>query len=311
MKSTLKMSATALVLAAALLAPRGARAEDKSWWLDVEGGIEYDDNVAVDQNDDTSGSGDAAATFEVDAGYKAIDTENSRVEIGYDFYQSVYQDLNEFNYQSHTPSLNAWTKLGGVKLGFNYEYLHSLLDNRFFLDQHTFSPTASAFLTDTIFVSAFYRYHDKNYNSADDARDAQTHQPGADVFLYFDKANKGYVSLGGSYTDEDTDGPAFDYSGFVGRAAVQFPVTLFERKGRVKFSYSYQMRDYDNDESLLLANDNLKRSDDRHTLRAYGDISVTRSLKAIAEARFIERNSNLAAADYRENIASLGLRYGF
>ena len=311
MKSLVRTGAAALALSVAFFAPPGARAGDRSWWLDVEAGAEYDDNVAVDSSDANSGKGDVAATFELDAGYKLVNTDNSRVEIGYDFYQSLYQDVSAFDYQSHNPTFNAWTKFDGIKLGFNYSYLYSLLDNSFFLEEHVFAPSVSAYLSDNFYVTATYRYYMKDYDAADNARDAQTHQPGADIYYYFDKPNKGFVSVGGGYTNEDTEGLAFDYSGFVGRTSVQFPVALFDHKGRVKFSYTYQKRDYDNDESLLPVGDHKTRSDDRHTLRAYGDMNLTDSLEAVAEFRFINRNSNLLPADYNENIASLGLRYGF
>jgi hypothetical protein len=308
MKLSLKTGAATLAIFATAQA---AHAESRDWWLDLEAGAEYDDNVAIDQNDTNRGEGDAAATFEVDAGYKLVDTDTSRVEVGYNFYQSVYRDATDFNYQSHMPSLTAWSKVDGIKFGFSYSYLHSLLDNAFFLDEHIFAPSVSAYLGDNFYVTATYRYLDKNYNRIDNARDAQTHQPGADAYYYFDKANKGYFSVGGSYASEDTRSAEFDYSGFVGRASVQFPIEAFDRKGHLKLSYAYQKRDYDNDISLLPGNDGVKRSDNRHTFRAYGDFGLTDNLKVVAEYRFIMRNSNLATADYDENVASLGLRYSF
>src|SRR5262245_36601052 len=134
---------TALTSAAVLLGALSsdvAYAEKKAWRLSLEGGVEFDDNLAVDENDLHAGKGDAAATFQLGAGYKLLDTDQSRVEIGYDFYQSVYADLSEFNYQEHSPTLSVSTKVDGIKFGFTYSYLHSLLDNRFFLDQHALSP---------------------------------------------------------------------------------------------------------------------------------------------------------------------------
>jgi hypothetical protein len=285
-------------------------AQGKSWWLDVEGGVEYDDNVAVEQNDDNSANGDVAAVMEIDAGYKLIDEKDQRVEVGYNFYQSIYQDLSAFNYQAHNPSIMAWTKQGGIKLGAEYSYTHSMLDESFFLDQHMIAPTISAFVTEDFFVTAYYRYYDKNYNQGDDARDAKTHQTGADVYYYFDRPNKGFLSVGGGFTSEDTRGDAFDYDGFMGRASVQMPVELLAHKGKVKFSYAYQKRDYDNDASLtVLPGD--KRADDRHTFRLSTEMEVTDDLKAIAEVRHITRNSNLSVSDYEENIGGLSLRYSF
>ena len=219
--------------------------------------------------------------------------------------------MDELNYREHNPSLNAWTKVDGVKLGLSYNYVNSSLDNGFFLEQHSFQPSVALYLTEQLYLSVFYRYLDKNYNSADDARDANTHQGGADLYYYFDKADRGYVSIGGGYTSEDTDGAAFDYDGWAARAAVQIPVDLFGKDGRLRLSYAYQRRDYDNDASLGTAVDGLFREDDRHTLRARLEIDMTDDLKAIGEYRYINRDSTLTTADYQENVGSVSLRYSF
>ncbi|MEQ1865870.1 MAG: hypothetical protein ABL996_14630 [Micropepsaceae bacterium] len=310
-------------IAAALIMAPAAYAKGQSWWLDLEGGIEVDDNVAVNQNidengdkiDASSGSSDFAATFEVDAGYKVIDTDDSRIEIGYNFFQSLYQDLNEFNYTEHTPSLNAWTKVGGVKLGITYTYLNASLDNDFFLEEHIFSPSITAYVTEQIYVSAFYRYLDKNYNHLDGRRDARTQQPGGDVFYYWDKANRGYVSAGASYTIEDTDitpvdYPSYGYDGVSLRGAVQLPFDAFERKSRLRLAYAFQQRDYDELTSTPPPV-GARREDERHTVRLKLEVDVMGNMKAIGEYRFIDRNSNLVTADYQENIASAALRFSF
>ena len=315
MSLSLRGPATALALMAAIGATTtGVRAEKKAWWLDVEGGVEYSDNAAANpnlDNDIIGVSDDFAATIEIDAGYKFVDTETTRVEVGYDFYQSLYSDMDELNYREHNPSLNAWTKIDGVKLGVTYNYVNSSLDNGFFLEQHSFQPSIATYLTEQLYLSVFYRYLDKNYNAADNGRDANTHQGGADLYYYFDKADRGYVSLGGGFTSEDTEGAAFDYDGWSARAAVQIPIELFGKDGRLRFSYAYQHREYDNDVSLLPANDSLSREDDRHTARARLEIDMTDDLKAIGEYRYINRDSNLATADYQENVGSVSLRYSF
>ncbi len=288
-----------------------AFAGSKDWWLDVKAGLSFDDRVTVDDVD-ASAASDVAAEFAIDAGYKLYDDEQSRIEIGYDFSQTVYSDLSAFNYQEHAPSLNMWTKsLGGVKLGFNYTYYHSLLDGDFFEDQHVFAPSLSAYLSDDVQLTLTYRYYEKNYNALDDARDASTHQPSADLYFYFDKSRKGYFMVGAGYTNEDTTGPEFDYAGFLGRATVQVPIDPFGLPGRLKLSYAYQMRDYDNPESLAPFPNTATRQDDRQTVRAYADVEVAEDLKLFADYHFSDRGSNLASADYNKNDVYVGLSYSF
>lgn len=288
-----------------------ALAEGKRWWLDVDAGVEYDDHVSVEQNDVNTAMGDSAAVLGLDAGYKLVDEKDARVEVGYNFYQSLYQDLSAFNYQSHNPSFMAWIKPGAVKLGFEYSYTHSMLDGAFFLDQHMLAPTASTFLTEELYLSTYYRFYDKNFNSADDGRDATTHQAGADLYYYFDKPNKGYFSLGGGFTSENTTSNQYDYEGFMGRAAVQAPIQLFSKKGKIKFSYTFQQRDYDDPLSLPLPPAGDVRADDRHTLRLNTELEINDDLKAILDLRHVNRSSNLATADYQENVGNVSLRYSF
>ena len=309
MGSNIKLSAVLAALAAVGVA-QPAHADGKAWRVDLEAGVLYDSNVDVEENDSSSSIADSAATFEIDAAYKLVDSENSRIELGYKFFQSLYQDLSAFNYQTHKPELSAWTKLGAVKLGVAYMYSNAQYDGAFFQQQHVFTPSISGMLTDNIHFMATYRYVDKNYNVADNRRDAQSQQPGGDLKFFFDKANKGYVSVGGTYTLEDASDAAYDYDGLTGRAAVQFPVAVFGKDGLLKFSYAYLMRDYDDITStpVLIGE---KREDRRHTFRAQGEVEVTANLTAIAEYRFVDRSSNLASANYSESIASGALRYGF
>ena len=85
MSFSLRGPAAAVALAAALgMATQGARAEKKAWWLDVEGGAEYSDNAAANpnlDNDIVGVSDDFAATIEIDAGYKLVDTDTTRLEV--------------------------------------------------------------------------------------------------------------------------------------------------------------------------------------------------------------------------------------
>ena len=135
------------------------------------------------------------------------------------------------------------------------------------------SPTVSAFISDDFYFTAYYRYFDKNYNHGEDGRDAKTHSAGADVYYYFDRPNKGYVSAGAGFTSEDTQGPAFDYDGFMGRVAAQYPFMAFDMKSKVRVSYTYQRRDYDNTSSLTPVTGDT-RADDRHTFRITSEMEL-------------------------------------
>ena len=309
-----RLGRTAAALAATLgfvAASNTALADPyRAWGLDVSAGIKFDDRVTVDEAD-ASAASDVAAVFGVDADYRLLDSDDSRIEIGYQFDQSIYQDFTAFDYQKHNPTLSAWTKTAiGVKLGLNYAFTHAQLGGSFFLNQHMLSPSISGFVADDVQVTAFYKFYDKDY--ADNNRDGQTGESGVDVHFFFDKSKKGYVVVGAGYISEDTSGTAFVYSGPTARATVQLPIDPFGQPGKLRFSYTYQLRDYDNLSSLTPPSPTGDtRRDDRQTLRAYGEVEIVGDLKATAEYRFTDRSSNLSTADYSKNVVSLGLEYGF
>lgn len=308
--------AAAVLVAAGVVGVAPAAVADgksKDWSLDLSAGLKFDDRVTVDETD-ASAASDTAVVLELDAAYKVVNESDTRVEVGYEFYQSIYSDLSAFNWQEHNPKISAWTKVGGMKLGLSYGYTHALLDGAYYFGQHEVTPSLSTYLSDDMQLILSYRYYDKNYDTIDDARDATGHQPNADLYVYFSENRRGYVSFGAGYTDEDTAGPEYDYSGFVGRAAVQVPIDPFGLPGRFRLSYSYQMRDFDNPESLfplVPMPGGPTREDDRQTLRALADVEVAEDLKLYADYRFQDRGSNLASADYNKNVVSLGLEYSF
>jgi uncharacterized protein (PEP-CTERM system associated) len=85
-------------------------------------------------------------------------------------------------------------------------------------------------------------------------------------------------------------------------------VELFGRKGHMKLSYAFQLRDYDNEVSLPGPG---TREDDRHTLKLSTNVELDDNVKAGVELRRVVRDSNLNTSDYEENVGSLFVRYGF
>ena len=326
MKLTSKACATALATIGIFGVSPGALAKD--WSLDLSAGATFDDRVTAGDNLDQKGTSDVGAVFDIDAGYKLVNSDENRLEIGYEFNQTIYGTLSNFDYQEHTGSISGWTKsLGGAKLGLSYEYVHALLGGDEFLNQHIVSPSLATDLSDDMQLTLAYRYTNKDYRQAvDNARDGETHQGGADIHIYSDKSRKGYFMFGGGYTVESTDGtpfippppvggtPAtdpFSYKGFYGRAAWQTPIEVFGMPGRLRLSYNYQMREYDDRTSLTPPVAGKTRHDNRQTLRGYADAEITDDLKFYVDYRHMDRGSNLDSADYKKNVLDVGLKYSF
>lgn len=284
----------------------GASAKDtKPWSLSIKAGIQYDDNVTVDQTDVTTGIGDTAAVFEASAGYKLIDKKSGSLEVGYDFSQSLHQDLSDFDIQNHGLSVSGSIDTSGLTIGGMYTFYHLLLGGHRFLDMHMLSPSVAGFVTPQLYVRASYIFFDKSFKTAL-ARDATNHQPGVDAYYFFDDA-KAFVSFGGHYEIENATGPEFDYSGYALTTSLQLPLDISQRPGKLKAGYTYSKRNYGN----ITPSIGVKRRENRSTFHTEADVPLIGDLSGVAEYQYIDRSSNLPSADYTENVITGSLKYDF
>jgi hypothetical protein len=306
MTRTSKPAAGLCVLAALSLASASAHAAgERPWSLDLKAGAQYDDNVTVEQTDITTGVADAAALFEASAGYKLLNGKKNKVDVGYDFSQSLYSKENNFDIQSHSLSLTGSTTRGGVTYGGSYYFFHLLLGGKDFLDMHLISPSVAGFVRPNLYVRGWYYFFDKTFHTAP-SRDATNQQPGVAAMYFFDQS-KAYVSVGGNYEIENAKGPEFDYKGYALTTALKLPLPIAGRQGRLKFEYVYSRRDYDN----ITPSIGVKRKETRSTLRADAVIPVTDHLSFDAEYKYVNRDSNLPIANYDENVVGGSFHYAF
>ncbi|HIJ79072.1 MAG: hypothetical protein OEY01_08645 [Desulfobulbaceae bacterium] len=99
--------ACAIVLLAGNVSPLSAKEKDVSnLSLTARAGLEYDDNITVEQSDQISEQSDAAVIFEVEGAYKFKERLPFSPEISYAFYQSLYDDYTQYNMQSHSLALS-------------------------------------------------------------------------------------------------------------------------------------------------------------------------------------------------------------
>ncbi len=278
---------------------------DKPWSLSLQAGVQYDDNVTVDQTDVTTGIADEAAVIDVSAGYKLIARKSSSLEVGYDFSQSLHKDLSNFDIQNHGLSASGSIDVGDVTLGGMYTFYHLLLGGHGFLNMHMLNPSISGFVTSHLYVRGSYIFFDKSFKTAP-LRDATNHEPGVDAYYFFDNS-KAFVSFGGHYEIENTTGPEFDYKGYALTVGGQLPLNVLSRSGKVKANYTYLKRNYSN----ITPSIGVKRRENRSTFRAEADVPIIGGFSGIAKYEYIDRSSNLPSANYTENIITGSVKYDF
>jgi tetratricopeptide (TPR) repeat protein len=290
--------------AAEMLEEDGAPRTEKRWSVSGGVGIEYDDNVTTDELDITSEEGDIAAILDMSLNYIPYLTDKSELELGYNFYQSLYSDLSDFDLQLHNFSAIGSTTVGTVDAGAAYIFSYVKLGGDSFMTSHGILPSAGFSILENWYHSLSYNYLDKDFDT-NNSRDAIQHAVNFDSYYFLPRTEGGYASLGLRLEDENTNAPEFDYTGYYFTLALSAPVQYFgSEKTRVRFSYQYYLRDYAN----ITPGIGAEREDNRHTVSLEAQHPLTRYLHAVLNYRYISADSNLITSDYSENILSFFLR---
>ncbi|MCH7623031.1 MAG: tetratricopeptide repeat protein [Nitrospinae bacterium] len=176
----------------------------KPWSLAFHTGFEYDDNITVDEIDQTTELDDFSYIFEFSGAYKFLQTPKFKMEAGYDFYQSLHDDLSAFDIQSHIFSLNGSYEFKKLDLGLFSIYNRTTLGAADFLEIYSTSPSVGFSVTDYWYATVSYSYKNTNFFNLSN-RDAQNHGFGMSNFLFF-LDGKVMVLLGYQFENEITTG---------------------------------------------------------------------------------------------------------
>lgn len=278
---------------------------DKPWSLATAAGVEFDDNVSTSETDTNTSKDDGAAVMEISGTYKLLEQPGRELEAGYDFYQSSYFDLEDFNLHSHSFSLAGAQDLWDVDTGLSYRFTTTRLGNEHFLDVARISPSMGYMVTPRWYAMARYEFHNKNFHD-NPGRDAHQSGVGMDHFVFF-QGNKAYASFGYRRENENADRAEFDYTGNAVRAGWHAPWPGIGPDGTIDLSYRYTTRDYDN----ITPSIGRKRDDDRHSFGIVLARRVTESLLGRLRYQYTSADSNLQSADYDQNVVSLTFEYAF
>ncbi|MFQ5450961.1 MAG: hypothetical protein ACE5E9_10050 [Nitrospinaceae bacterium] len=274
--------------------------KEKRWHIGAKAGIEYDDNLTRVEQDIISNEADHAYTFEVDGLYKLVDTSALELDAGYNFFQSLYEDRSDFDFQSHSFNLSAAHEAEKVDTGLDYSYTYTTLDDDEFLGMHMLIPRVGILLTSHLYTDISYMFMDKNFFSAND-RDAANHSIGFSQFFFFMKS-KAYVSGGYRFSIEQAKGNEFDYFAHTVKGMLKLPTPL---KSNLKVSYKYKVRDYDK----ITPSIGEERLDNKHTFRLLWYKTLFKIFELKLDYQHIISVSNLATVDFTENI--IGVTFGF
>jgi len=273
--------------------------------VELGAGLQYDDNVTVDEIDQATNVGDFAALFDLELEYEHDFGQGTEFTAGYDLTQRAYFDETDFNLQIHSGSIRVKHDFGGYNLGLSGREIYARLGGSGFLNIAQVQPYASGFVTDTLYLRGAYTLRDKAFENRED-RDATVHMAALDSYLFMDGASR-YLLIGYRFENEDTNAPEFDFDGHNAKVRYSHEFELASQDGELNAGWRYEKRNYSN----ITPSIGVKRDDDRHRLRAGLELFLTDRLTANVEYQYRDYSSNVPAADYTENRVTVDMSAEF
>lgn len=294
-----------IFVGAAVALPVSAAEQQSPFKAQVSVGLEYDNNIAVEELDISTTANDTALLLDFNLDYEKALDKNTTFNAGYGFSQSLFQDLDNFDIQSHLFSAGVSRDYDKTSAGVNYYYADSTLGGDGFLDFNRLSPYLSHYFSKKQFLRVAYSYTDKGFDQGI-GRDATVDAIEVD-FYYFINGPRNYARIGYKFESENADSERFDHDSHHIRVSWIRRIELMGRQPKLKVSWRYEQRDYD---SELSANDE-QRDDDRHRLAAELEYELNKKTWLTVLHEFSNYKSNLAAADYNQHLTSIRLGYKF
>lgn len=272
----------------------------------VEVGGEYDNNITIDDTDTNSAVGDFRARIRGRIGFDLYDEGNERLTARYSFFQSLHEDLTDFDLQIHGFSLRGKTKWGKANLGTTYRYDNISLGGSKFQDVHTIRPDIGVLVARRTYLTAFYEYRSQRFNNPlVQERDANRHTLSSRLYYLLGKGRN--ITAGYAISRHNAENDAFTYWGHTVNATLKYPLSDDEFASVFRLRYRYRLKDY----KAITPSIGEVREDSRHTVRAILELPFSDNWQAQTEYRFVASNSNLAAVDYTSHTVRASLGYSF
>ena len=287
--------------------PAGEEIETGSSEFTVElgAGLQYDDNVTVDDIDQATNLGDFAAVFDAGLEYEHDFGQGTEFEVGYGLSQRSYFEETDFNLQIHSGAIQVKHDSGSYNLGLSGREIYARLGGDGFLNIAQVQPYASGFVTDILYLRGAYTFRDKSFEGRDD-RDATVHMGALDNYFFLDGASR-YLLLGYRFENEDANAAEFDFNGHNLKVRYSHEFQFAAQEWEFNTGWRYEKRNYSNPTPSI----GVKRDDDKHRLRAGLELFLTDRLTLISQYQYRNYNSNLPAADYTENRIDLSVAAEF
>lgn len=176
-----------------------------------EVGLAYDSNVVLAPSDDDIKQGfgisrqaDGRASVLAGGSYALLRRGDLQVRVGYEFFQSLYFELDQYNLQNHRPQIEIVYRRKAITAGVVGRYDYFALDSDNFLQQGSVLPWVRLSEGEYGYAQLFYRMRYRDYLDQRFAPrlDATSHALGLRQVFYLDTAQR-FLSLGYEFGSDD------------------------------------------------------------------------------------------------------------
>lgn len=277
-------------------------------------GYFYDDNVILNPRDsDILGVAptneiDLSPTFLFSATYNALRTDRWELSGTYRFDQVLYQQLKDFDSQTHTVTLDAIYKISDTKqLLLDYYYTYYGVNNQKTLVQNTISSGFRWAETANLVTEFRYDLSKKDFFIPLPVPEENLNATGQTFslaqFLFFAN-NTRYFRFSYSFADEEAKGENRDYKANVFATSFSTPLFFISE---LSFGISYEDRDYFHLDTLKGA----KRADITRIFSISAKRYFRKNFQAILSYAHTRNGSTIAEFDYERDLVGLEMQYTF
>ncbi len=280
----------------------GLGQENKKFSADVLAGFQYDSNVILDpDNPITPGKKKADWRFlaAASAKYRFIDAQKKSANAGYAFYQSLHNDLAEFNVQQHSLSLSGrYTKSEQTKLDLRYGFTYAFVGGDKYSAVHKLTPSATINFTQQSATEFFYSFElNKYYNGtlfpSNTDRSGNDNSIGVMHTILFPGQTS--IAIAYAYDDNSASNEFWSYSGNKGAVTVQGKLPF----AKATASASYYDKMYNAPSGFTKRHDGTQEYSVALTRNIIKNISLSLS------DSYAKNESNSEPFKYTRNIVSL------
>jgi len=296
------------------LLPKERKPHVKNWSASLTIGAQYDSNVTITSDDSPLPDG---ISDEADERFFAYLNANylhpfaGGISAGptFSFYQSIHNDLDEFNTRQIQPGL-AVSYIAGkrVRLGLSYAFEHTSVDEDTYLVSHNITPRVVISENMGFFSVLSYRYKLKDFKDTDlfttnDDKDGTNHQ--VQISQHIPLTGPLSLRLSYSFDRDSADKDFWSYKGhkvYAGLKADLGKMWLLDLYGQ------FYRKGYDDE----FSGTDKRRKDNTSTLSANLTKTILKTSSAMLDASlgyiYIDNSSNIEVFDYQKSIVSLTLR---